>query len=569
MHLTDSGPGALECRAAASAYNKRIRMRRLSLIVLLAILASLLAACGGDGGSSTNTPSNALRISIAYSPEKEKWLTEQIARFNERRVEVEGQPIVVEGINKSSGAARTEIKNGSLQVTVWSPSASTWLEVLKQESGNQSVAVSNEPLVLTPVVIAMWQPMAEAMGWPNQPIGWSDMLALIEDPQGWGKFGHPEWGRFSWGHTDPEISTSALSTLIAEFYAATGKQRGLTTADVQSEQSLQFIRALGQGIKHYGYNTLVFSENMKKFGMSYISAFPMEEITLIDFNKVSPPPTPLVAIYPREGTFWHDNPYIVLSSASSQEQAAARQFYDFLLSEESQRSAMSFGFRPANVNVPLADPISPRYGVQPQGVQTILEVPSAEVIVAVKNSWALNRKRADILLVVDTSGSMEGDKIELTKAGLESFLLRILPEDRVGLITFSSSARVVTAPAPLSENRIALQTGIGEMRAQGRTAVFDALDLALQELEQLPPTEDDRIRAIVLLSDGADNASAYNLDQIRSKFDETGISIFPVAYGADADTAILESIAEFSRTIVVKGDTGDIAQIFENLSRYF
>lgn len=569
MHLTDSGPGALECRAAASAYNKRIRMRRLSLIVLLAILASLLVACGGDGGSSTNTPSNALRISIAYSPEKEKWLTEQIARFNERRVEVEGQPIVVEGINKSSGAARTEIKNGSLQVTVWSPSASTWLEVLKQESGNQSVAVSNEPLVLTPVVIAMWQPMAEAMGWPNQPIGWSDMLALIEDPQGWGKFGHPEWGRFSWGHTDPEISTSALSTLIAEFYAATGKQRGLTTADVQSEQSLQFIRALGQGIKHYGYNTLVFSENMKKFGMSYISAFPMEEITLIDFNKVSPPPTPLVAIYPREGTFWHDNPYIVLSSASSQEQAAARQFYDFLLSEESQRSAMSFGFRPANVNVPLADPISPRYGVQPQGVQTILEVPSAEVIVAVKNSWALNRKRADILLVVDTSGSMEGDKIELTKAGLESFLLRILPEDRVGLITFSSSARVVTAPAPLSENRIALQTGIGEMRAQGRTAVFDALDLALQELEQLPPTEDDRIRAIVLLSDGADNASAYNLDQIRSKFDETGISIFPVAYGADADTAILESIAEFSRTIVVKGDTGDIAQIFENLSRYF
>lgn len=543
-------------------------MRRLSLIVLLALLASLLAACGGDSGS-TNTPSNALRISIAYSPEKEKWLTEQIARFNERRVEVEGQPIFVEGINKSSGVARTEIKNGSLQVTVWSPSASTWLEVLKQESGNQNVAVSNEPLVLTPVVIAMWQPMAEAMGWPNQPIGWSDMLALIEDPQGWGKFGHPEWGRFSWGHTDPEISTSALSTLIAEFYAATGKQRGLTTADVQSEQSLQFIRALGQGIKHYGYNTLVFSENMKKFGMSYISAFPMEEITLIDFNKVSPPPTPLVAIYPREGTFWHDNPYIVLSSASSQEQAAAKQFYDFLLSEESQRAAMSFGFRPANVNVPLADPISPSYGVQPQGVQTILEVPSAEVIVAVKNSWALNRKRADILLVVDTSGSMEGDKIELTKAGLESFLLRILPEDRVGLVTFSSSARVVAPPAPLSENRIALQTGIGEMRAQGRTAVFDALELALQELEKLPPTEDDRIRAIVLLSDGADNASSYSLAQIRDKFDETGISIFPVAYGTDADVSILESIAEFSRTIVVKGDTGDIAQIFENLSRYF
>jgi Ca-activated chloride channel family protein len=546
-------------------------MRRLSLLVLFTLLAGLLAACGDLGGAlgGDGPPANAIRITIAYSPEKEKWLSEQIPLFNQSRAEVGGRPVFVEGVNKSSGAARTEIKNGTLQTTIWTPSASTWLEVLKQESGNQNVAVSNEPLVLTPVVIGMWRPMAEAMGWPNTPIGWSDLLALTQDPEGWGKFGHPEWGRFSWGHTDPEISTTALSTLIAEFYAATGKQRGLSAADVQSAESQQFIRDLGQGIKHYGYNTLIFSDNMKKFGMSYISAFPLEEITLIDFNKFNPPATQLVAIYPREGTFWHDNPFIVLSSASEEERQAADAFYDFLLGDEAQRSAMSYGFRPANVNVPLADPISPSYGVDPQGVQTILEVPSAEVIVAAKNAWALNRKRADIMLVVDTSGSMEGDKIELVKAGLETFLLRILPEDRVGLITFDSSARVATPLAPLSENRIALQTEIGAMRARGKTAVFDALELARQEMEALPASEDDRIRAIVLLSDGADNESSITLDQVSASFDETGISIFPVAYGADADVAIVEAIAEFSRTQVVQGDTGDIAQIFENLSRYF
>lgn len=546
-------------------------MRKRSLCLLLLLLTSLLAACGqlGVGTDGDGAPSNAVRISIAYSPEKEKWLTAQIARFNEQRVQVGGRPVFVEGINKSSGAARSEIRTGSLDVTVWSPSASTWLEVLKQESGNQNVAVSSKPLVLTPVVIGMWRPMAEALGWPNKAIGWSDMLALIESPNGWGDYGHPEWGRFSWGHTDPEISTTALSTLLAEFYAATGKQRGLTTPDVQSPASQQFIRDLGQGIKHYGYNTLIFSDNMKKFGLSYISAFPMEEITLIDFNKVNPPATPLVAIYPREGTFWHDNPFIVLSSAGDEERQGAEAFYQFLLGDEAQRAAMSFGFRPANVNVPLADPVSEAYGVQPQGVQTILEVPSADVIVAAKNAWSLNRKRADILLVVDTSGSMEGDKIELTKAGLESFLLRILPEDRVGLVTFSSSAQVAVAPAPLSENRLALQDAIGGLRAQGKTALFDALELAREELDSLPPLEDERIRAIVLLSDGADNASSATLDSIRASFDETGITIFPVAYGADADREVLEPIAEFSRTIVVVGDTGEINQIFENLSRYF
>ncbi|WP_322822156.1 VWA domain-containing protein [Chloroflexus sp.] len=543
-------------------------VRRRTFVTILLLFLFGLSGCGdllpvGIGDV------NPVTITIAYSPEKEKWLTEQIARFNEQRVIVNDRRVIVEGVNKSSGAARTEIKNGTLQVTVWSPSASTWLEVLKQETGNQNVAISNKPLVLTPVVIAMWKPMAEAMGWPNRPIGWKDILDLTNDPQGWGRFGHPEWGRFSWGHTDPEISTTALSTLIAEFYAATGKREGLTVADVQSEQATAFIRQLGRSIKHYGYNTLIFSENMKKFGMSYISAFPMEEITLIDFNKFNPPPTPLVAIYPAEGTFWHDNPFIVMASASADEQAAAERFYEFLIGEESQRAAMQYGFRPANPNVPLTDPISPAFGADPQGVQTVLAVPSAEVIVAVKDSWKLNRKRADILLVVDTSGSMEGDKMTMVKAGIETFLIRILPEDRLGMITFDSQARLVAPMAPLSDNRIDLQIAVQEMRASGRTALFDALDLARQTLEALPPAEDDRIRAIVLLSDGADNASRATIEQIRSQFDESGISIFPVAYGSDADREVLEAIAEFSRTIVVVGDTGDIAQIFENLSRYF
>lgn len=544
-------------------------MRNISLILLL-IIGLIASACGdlisGDGGGSS---ANALTITITYSPEKDEWLKDRIAAFNQSRVRVDERPVVVEGINKSSGAARTEIKNGQLKTTIWSPSASTWLEVLKYEGGNPNVAVSNQPLALTPVVISMWRPMAEAMGWPDKPIGWSDMLALIENPQGWGAYGHPEWGRFSWGHTDPEISTTALSTLLAEFYAATGKQRDLTVADIQKPESQEFIRKLGQGIKHYGYNTLVFSENMRKFGMGYISAFPMEEITLIDFNKNKNPPTPLVAIYPREGTFWHDNPFIIMASASEQERRAAEQFYDFLLTDESQRLAMSYGFRPANVNVPLADPISLAYGVQPQGVQSVLPVPPAEVIVAAKNAWSLNRKRADILIIVDVSGSMEGEKLEAAKAGLGTFLSRILPDDRVGLIIFSTDSRVVVPPAPLSDVRIRLDDAIATMVAQGKTALYDALVDGKEVFDALPPSDDDRIRAIVLLSDGQDNASRTTLEQVRLAFEESGISIFPVAYGADADTDALQQIATFSRTILVQGDTGDIGQIFENLSRYF
>jgi Ca-activated chloride channel homolog len=142
----------------------------------------------------------------------------------------------------------------------------------------------------------------------------------------------------------------------------------------------------------------------------------------------------------------------------------------------------------------------------------------------------------------------------------------------VGLITFSSGATEVVKAAPLSENRAELQAAIQDMRATGKTAIFDALDVARKSMEALPDAGANRIRGIVLLSDGADNASGVTLDKLATDFDETGISIFPVAYDVASDEqakASLDRIAEFSRTIVVNGGTGDIAEIFQNLSRYF
>src|SRR6476620_6650243 len=122
---------------------------------------------------------------------------------------------------------------------------------------------------------------------------------------------------------------------------------------------------------------------------------------------------------------------------------------------------MSYGFRPANVDVPLADPVSAAYGVQPQGVQNILPIPPADVIVEAKKVWGQNRKRADIVLVVDVSGSMEeNDKLDQDKAGLGAFLQRILPEDPVGMVTFCSSAQVAVDPAPLGQNSAQLDEAI-------------------------------------------------------------------------------------------------------------
>ncbi len=73
----------------------------------------------------------------------------------------------------------------------------------------------------------------------------------------------------------------------------------------------------------------------------------------------------------------------------------------------------------------------------------------------------------------------------------------------------------------------------------------------------------------MLLSDGQDTASTITFEALKADFEESAISIFPVAYGADAAVDELQKIVDFSRTILVKGSGDDIASIFDNLSRYF
>ncbi len=80
-----------------------------------------------------------------------------------------------------------------------------------------------KPFMVTPLVIAMPKPMADALGYPATPIGFGDLLALAQDPDGWASKGHPEWGAFKLGKTNPNFSTSGLSATIAQYYAATGK----------------------------------------------------------------------------------------------------------------------------------------------------------------------------------------------------------------------------------------------------------------------------------------------------------------------------------------------------------
>ena len=137
----------------------------------------------------------------------------------------------------------------------------------------------------TPLVIAMWEPMARALGYPKKKLGFADVLKLATSGKGWADFGRPEFGEFKLVHTNPDFSTSGLSAVVAEYYAATGKKEGLTEQDIAGGAARKRVRDIERSIVHYGDTTLFIAEQLHKEGPGYACAVAMEEVTLLDFNR--------------------------------------------------------------------------------------------------------------------------------------------------------------------------------------------------------------------------------------------------------------------------------------------
>lgn len=584
--------------------------KRLLTLILLATLA-LLTAC--DLGSSTTNPqgtaevqrpSNAIDVSIVYAPESDLYMPQVIADFNrayaQGRNPITGEalasgerPIFVTGKTGSSGTVMQGIVNAIIapnnqnveRPTIFEPSVSHWLALANEQSGRELFDMSDiRPTALAPVVMAIWESRLQAIrdkvGYED--IGWQELLDVLQSPNGWCDYGIPNCRRtVYYGHTDPYISSTALSTLISEFYASarqngfTGRQLGLD--QVRDPAIQQGVHDIEQLIRHYSSRTTEFKQYIAQ-GPDYLDFVALEENDLIFINRGltdTTPPERLVALYPKEGTFWHEHPFgIVNASWTTPEQRdAARVFADYVLTPAVQELIMSQGFRPANPNVQLAFPFTEENGVTVEGPKTVLDVPPSDVIVAIQQSWSFVKKQADIMLLIDISGSMgEEGKLEQAKQAALAFLDEMDRGNRVGLATFSDT---VTMRVPLGNYENVegqIRTAIQNLSPTGGTALFDAVAQVVGSLNK--STDSDRIRSVVLLSDGADTASSGPLTAALTAIEASRSSlnpviVIPVAYGSGADIGTLNSIARTSATTVQSGDPQNILRVLEIISSYF
>jgi Ca-activated chloride channel family protein len=555
---------------------------RFTKLVLMVCLVALISACG-DGPL---TGANSVNISIVYGSEKRAWMEAVVTTFNNQRAKTpDGKTIVVTATPMGSNDSLNRILNGEIQPTIWSPASTILVPVAndawaQQNSGARLVDDNPPPLVLSPVVIAMWEPMARVIGWPDKPIGWGDIAEIARSGKSWGDFGHPEWGAFQFGHTHPDFSNSGVTSIIAMAYAATGKTRDLQVSDVQKPETASFVQAVQSSIIHYGESTGFFGTQMFSRGPGYLSAAILYENLIIESRDQSRYPNlslPVVAIYPKEGTFWSDHPYAVLNApwVTADQQAAAGVFREFLLARPQQEQALQFGFRPADPGIAIGAPITPANGVDPTQPQTLLEVPSVNTFQAIRTLWQQNKKRVELEIVLDVSGSMrDEDRLEQAKKALQTFVANLADEDQVALTIFSNSVTPLYPMTSVGTIRQDLINRIGGLVPQGNTRLLDTVAEAHQRLTAEPPGR--AIRAVVVLTDGLDNRSTQDANQLLSTLrqDEEGrsVKVFTIAFGGDADTELLKQIAEASGAKSYIGnpnEPGNIEQVYRDIATFF
>ena len=197
---------------------------------------------------------------------------------------------------------------------------------------------------------------------------------------------------------------------------------------------------------------------------------------------------------------------------------------------EGQQNAQSFRFRTGveliNVNATVTDSTG-RFvsGLTKQDFRLFEDDREQEI-----THFNSERVPVSLGIVLDTSGSMEGEKMLAARDALDRFLFQLLgPEDEVFLYRFDSNADLVHG---WTQDRARVRSELGRLFPRGGTAMYDAV------AEAIPMAQSGRHKkkALLVISDGNDTSSTTNIRDLKRLIRESEVLVYAVGIDSDAPT---------------------------------
>ena len=537
-----------------------------TFLLLVALLSLPAVACGlFDGSASGEPPRDAAVVEVMANTSLTPWLQTAISDFNAAELETSDGTQVFAIFNQvESGQAVTLVADGSASPTVWIPDDMVWVDIL-DDQGVDSFNADCRSVAESPLVIGMWRQVAESLGWPGLPLGWLDIGSLAADPSAWSYYSGGEYGdSLRLSHAHPGLSGSGTSTLLAVVQAAQSKNEAVTSEDIEQPIVQASVGAFESAVASFNASTDNLGKTMSERGPEYLGAGVMYESTIVQYGN-----NEIVAIYPLEGTFLATHPACVNQDVEEMDQEAGLLFRDYLIGETAQGMALASGLRPVNEAVPLGSPLDADHGVDISQPQNIYDPPSVESVYAIQDLWQSARKPVNLVMLLDTSGSMRGGKIEGMKDAAMQFVDQMGDEDRISLIEFYSEPVLIVSDALIGSERERVMQIISELEPGGDTTLFDAIGDAGAVVEATSSSEASNV--LIVLGDGQDTASSRFRfdDELMATATDNDTIVFTIAYGNDADEEILSELAARGNGNYYLGDEASIAAIYEEMSAAF
>jgi Ca-activated chloride channel homolog len=548
-----------------------------AILTVVAVLVGVaLTVTASPSSGCTGSPTT---ITVVASTSQFSVVDALARRWSADKPSVGGRCAAVTVASKESSAAAAalgpnwdEVRDG-LRPDVWLPESSLWLLVAASHPNAQGLLPERAPSTATsPIVLALRRPVAEALGWPQRPLAYEEIVGAFLQPGTWAKVGHPEWAALRIGMTDPTVSTAGLATALAVLDQDADNQ----LSDIEVTTSIAFTQTLGA----MAPDTSTFFKEQgsePQAGAPIIAAFPAIERDVAVYDAANPA-IQLLPVYPKQSPIVADYPYAVLTASwvDANRRAVADKFLQYVLGPTGQQALGADGFRDPGRTNAHAPQLSGDRGFQ-AAVATPRKDPSVATLNQLIGQWTALQRTANILVVLDTSGSMNkpvpgtqltrlqllqqtaiagfGLLTNQTKAGLWQFSTKLTPTtDYRELVPFGPIAVPVNGVPRLQ----ALMGGVQSVKAEGGTALYDTVYAAWKLMQS--QWQPNSTNAVLLITDGKNEADVgLTLDQLSARLAKESLpdkptAIIGVAVGPEADAEALQKISGLTggRTFVVR-----------------
>ncbi|WP_329282479.1 substrate-binding and vWA domain-containing protein [Streptomyces sp. NBC_00691] len=404
------------------------------------------------------------------------------------------------------------------------------------------------PVMASPVALGVRPEAITRLGWDPAKVTWSQLHRAVAD------------GKLTYGMTDPMRSNSGFSALVSVASGLSGAQSALTERDVAEATPR---------LKEFFTGQKLTSGSSGWLATAYARRTDVDALVNYESVLLSAPGR-LTVIRPSDGVVTADYPLTLLTSARPEAKAAAVKLTTFLRTPDAQRQITEKTLRR-----PVVPGVDPAPGLARDQRRELPFPGSRKVADGLLDAYDNTLRRPSrTVYVLDTSGSMSGERLDRLKKALVELTGDFRDREEVTLMPFGSAVKqdeVRTHTVDPASPRAALDAIKGDARklsASGGTAIYSSLQEAYRFLGK---SRGDTFTSIVLMTDGentdGDPATAFDGFYGSLSAEQKRTPVFPILFG-DSDRGELDHIAGLTGGRLFDAQQGSLDGAFEEIRGY-